>query len=142
MSNAKSICIQVRVNPRHECVFVFPPTFPSSLDSTSERPVGSSNSTDSSQKEVQYYYIPTEWICIAFVTLFGLSTSTAHSASSNVSLLTIVSRIVVHTAQAVRSRYWWLFPSAIFCGLLEVAGWSGRLWASQNPYIDPPVILQ
>jgi len=85
--------------------------------------MSSSNGTDNSQKQVQYYYIPTEWICIIFVVLFGLST-------------------IVHTAQVVRSRYWWLFPSAIFCGLLEIAGWSGRLWASQNPYIKPPVILQ
>ena len=50
--------------------------------------------------------------------------------------------IVVHTVQAYRFYLWWLFPSAIFCGFLELAGWSGRLWSSQNPYIQEPYILQ
>ncbi|KAI0282477.1 RTA-like protein [Russula aff. rugulosa BPL654] len=31
---------------------------------------------------------------------------------------------------SIHSRFWWLFPSAIFCGVLELVGWSGRLWSS------------
>jgi len=84
--------------------------------------MSSSNSTDNGQKQVQYFYIPTEWVCILFVVLFGLTT-------------------IIHTVQAVRSRYWWLFPTAILCGLLELAGWGSRLWSNKNPYIDLPVII-
>ncbi|KAN0109791.1 RTA1-like protein [Russula decolorans] len=84
--------------------------------------MSSSNSTDNSQ-QLQYKYIPTEWICITFIALFGVST-------------------FVHTAQAIRARLWWLFPSAIFCGVLEITGWGGRLWSSHNPYLEAPFILQ
>jgi hypothetical protein len=49
---------------------------------------------------------------------------------------------VIHTVQAVRSRLWWLFPSAIFCGFLELVGWSARLWSSHSPYLETPFIMQ
>ena len=90
-------------------------------------------------QQLQYNYIPTEWICITFLSLFGISTCTARSAASKGPLLTFE---IVHTVQAYRFRLWWLFPSAIFCGFLELAGWSRRLWSSQNPYIQEPYILQ
>ncbi|KAI0282480.1 RTA1-like protein [Russula aff. rugulosa BPL654] len=84
--------------------------------------MSSSNSTDNSQ-QLQYNYIPTQWICITFLTLFGVST-------------------FFHIVQAIHSRFWWLFPSAIFCGVLELAGWGGRLWSSHNPFIETPYIIQ
>ena len=58
------------------------------------------------------------------------------------SLLTVELRAVVHTVQALYFRLWWLIPSAIFCGFLELAGWSGRLWSSQNPFLQTPFIIQ
>ncbi|KAF8496745.1 RTA1-like protein [Russula emetica] len=82
-----------------------------------------SHDTDNNQQQLQYDYIPTEWICITFLALFGVST-------------------FVHTVQAIHSRFWWLFPSAIFCGILELVGWSGRLWSSQNPFLETPYIIQ
>ncbi|KAI0255342.1 RTA1-domain-containing protein [Lactifluus subvellereus] len=84
--------------------------------------MSSSNSTSSTQ-QLQYNYVPTEWICITFLSLFGIST-------------------FVHTVQALYFRLWWLIPSAIFCGFLELAGWSSRLWSSQNPFLDKPFIIQ
>ncbi|KAI0255334.1 RTA1 like protein-domain-containing protein [Lactifluus subvellereus] len=84
--------------------------------------MSSSNSTSSTQ-QLQYYYVPTEWVCITFLSLFGIST-------------------FVHTVQALYFRLWWLIPSAIFCGFLELAGWSSRLWSSQNPFLRKPVIIQ
>ncbi|KAI0255338.1 RTA1-domain-containing protein [Lactifluus subvellereus] len=84
--------------------------------------MSSSNSTGSTQQH-QYYYVPTERICITFLSLFGIST-------------------FVHTVQALYFRLWWLIPSAIFCGFLELAGWSSRLWSSQNPFLRNPVIIQ
>ncbi|KAF8496744.1 RTA1-like protein [Russula emetica] len=82
-----------------------------------------SKSTDNNQPQLQYKYIPTEWICITFLVLFGVST-------------------IIHTVQAIRSRLWWLFPSAVFCGLRELVGWSGRLWSSHNPFLETPFIIQ
>lgn len=37
---------------------------------------------------------------------------------------------VVHLAQSIRYRLWWLIPTAVVCGLAEILGWSGRLWSS------------
>jgi hypothetical protein len=50
-----------------------PSIFLSSLDSF-ERPEGSLNSTDHSRKELPYNYVPTEWVCITFLAVFGFST--------------------------------------------------------------------
>ncbi|KAJ7106332.1 RTA1-domain-containing protein [Mycena epipterygia] len=61
-----------------------------------------------------YHYVPTEWICLAFVTLFTIST-------------------VLHLGQAIRYRIWWLLPTAFVSGILEIIGWSARLWSSFNP---------
>src|SRR6266403_3465414 len=49
---------------------------------------------------------------------------------------------VVHIVQAIRFRLWWLFPTAIFCGILETTGWSARLWMSRNPFLATLVIIQ
>ena len=50
--------------------------------------------------------------------------------------------IVVHIAQAHRFRLWWLFPTAVLCGLLEILGWSGRLWSSRNPTLHKAFVMQ
>lgn len=49
---------------------------------------------------------------------------------------------VAHAAQSIYYRMKWLIPTACFCGALEVAGWSGRLWSHFSPYVDPPFQLQ
>ncbi|KAH9977067.1 RTA1 like protein-domain-containing protein [Lactifluus volemus] len=85
--------------------------------------MSSSNSTSDTLHRIQYGYVPTEWVAITFILLFGIST-------------------FVHTIQALRSRLWWLIPSVIFCGFLEVIGWSSRLWSSQNPSIFRPFVIQ
>jgi len=70
-----------------------------------------------------YHYIPTHYVTIIFVVLFGLSTS-------------------MHLFQAVKYRMWWLLPTVCLCGLLEVLGWSERLWSSINPFIVIPFQIQ
>ena len=49
---------------------------------------------------------------------------------------------VAHAAQSIHYRMKWLIPTACFCGALEVAGWSGRLWSHFSPYLDSPFQLQ
>ncbi|RXW23951.1 hypothetical protein EST38_g1927 [Candolleomyces aberdarensis] len=57
-----------------------------------------------------YSYTPSEAVTIIMVALFLVST-------------------VVHAGQAVRSKLWYLLPTVVFSGLLEVVGWAGRLWS-------------
>lgn len=70
-----------------------------------------------------YNYVPTEWVCIMFIALFAISTS-------------------IHIAQAVRYRMWWLLATPVVSGILEMIGWSGRLWSSHNPTLRTPFIMQ
>ncbi|KAJ7677166.1 RTA1-like protein [Mycena rosella] len=70
-----------------------------------------------------YHYVPTKWICLAFVTLFTIST-------------------VLHFGQAIRYRVWWLLPTAFVSGLLEILGWSTRLWSSFSPLKLLPFEIQ
>ncbi|KAI0303352.1 RTA1-domain-containing protein [Multifurca ochricompacta] len=79
--------------------------------------------TNSDVLNLPYNYVPTEWVCIVFVALFGVSCT-------------------IHIVQAIRFRLWWLFPTAVLCGLLEVIGWSGRLWSSKNPFLQTPFLMQ
>jgi hypothetical protein len=67
-----------------------PSTFLSAPDSF-ERLEGSSNSTDHSPKLLPYNYVPTEWICITFLAVFGLSTCrTPPKLSTDFESLTMV----------------------------------------------------
>ncbi|KAG1883255.1 RTA-like protein, partial [Suillus subluteus] len=61
-----------------------------------------------------YHYVPTEWICVLFVVLYSISAA-------------------LHLGQALKYKLWWMIPTATFAGLLEILGWSARLWSSQNP---------
>ncbi|TFY66736.1 hypothetical protein EVG20_g4352 [Dentipellis fragilis] len=70
-----------------------------------------------------YGYVPTEWVGIAFVSLFAVSTAT-------------------HFVQAIYYRTWWLLATAFMCGLLEIGGWAARLWSSFSPTLLKPYIIQ
>jgi hypothetical protein len=37
---------------------------------------------------------------------------------------------------------WWLLPTAALCGVIELLGWSGRLWSSISPTADTPFLMQ
>jgi len=49
---------------------------------------------------------------------------------------------VVHAFQSIYHRMKWLIYTVCFCGALEVAGWSGRLWSHFSVYLNPPFQLQ
>ncbi|KAI0353300.1 RTA1-domain-containing protein [Trametes cingulata] len=70
-----------------------------------------------------YGYVPTEWICILFIALFGVSTA-------------------IHLGQTVWSRLWWLLGTTVLAGLIEIIGWSGRLWSSISPTLLDPFLMQ
>ncbi|KAJ6571120.1 RTA1 like protein-domain-containing protein [Mycena capillaripes] len=71
----------------------------------------------------EYGYVPQEYVAVIFVSLFGLST-------------------VLHIGQATYYRMWWLFPTAVLCGIGEIIGWSGRLWSSFSPTLHDPFMMQ
>jgi hypothetical protein len=59
-------------------------------------------------------------------------------------LLCVKSRpsLVVHLGYATFYRMWWLFPTIGLCGVLEIVGWSGRLWSSFSPLLGGPFKIQ
>ncbi|KAG1784509.1 uncharacterized protein HD556DRAFT_1315021 [Suillus plorans] len=77
-----------------------------------------------------YTYVPTEWICILYI--FLLSTVDGHDL--------ILS--VIHLSQALKFRLWWMLPTATFAGVLEILGWSARLWSSHSSKILTPYEMQ
>ncbi|KAI0057328.1 RTA1-domain-containing protein [Artomyces pyxidatus] len=70
-----------------------------------------------------YIYFPTEWVCATLLSLFALST-------------------LIHVGQAIYFRIWWLFPTAVVAGILEVLGWTGRTWSSLNAKPFTPYLMQ
>jgi len=70
-----------------------------------------------------YGYVPKEWIPILFVVLFSISAT-------------------IHAAQALHTPLWWLFPTVCTAGILEIIGWSARLWSRSNPYAKTPYLMQ
>jgi hypothetical protein len=50
--------------------------------------------------------------------------------------------IVLHFSQTIYYRMWWLLPTVGLCGLLEIIGWSGRIWSSLNPPLISPFQMQ
>ncbi|KAJ7474025.1 RTA1 like protein-domain-containing protein [Mycena latifolia] len=70
-----------------------------------------------------YNYTPTKWICITFVSLFSVSTC-------------------LHLAQAIIYRLWFMLPTAVFCGVIEILGWSARTWSSISPNQLRPYEIQ
>ncbi|KAI6043620.1 RTA1 like protein-domain-containing protein, partial [Pisolithus marmoratus] len=70
-----------------------------------------------------YNYVPTQWICVTFVALFSINT-------------------VLHFYRSFKFRMWWLIPTAVVAGFLEILGWSARLWSSVSPRLLTPFELQ
>ncbi|KAF9534640.1 RTA1-like protein [Crepidotus variabilis] len=70
-----------------------------------------------------YNYIPSQTVAIIVLVLFSVST-------------------ITHVAQAAWFRTWWLLPTAAFCGIIEILGWSGRLWSSISPFLEIPFQIQ
>ncbi len=89
-----------------------------------------------------YGYVPTEWVCILFIALFAVSTSEYRTSTHEMHIAHICMLLVMHSAQAIRSRLWWLLPTVFVAGIGEILGWSARLWSSQNVYLSDPFIMQ
>jgi hypothetical protein len=49
---------------------------------------------------------------------------------------------VLHLGQALKYKLWWMIPTATFAGILEILGWSARLWSSRSPKLLTPYEMQ
>jgi hypothetical protein len=76
-----------------------------------------------SASDTIYGYFPSKSVAITFLTLYSVST-------------------LLHVAQATYHRTYWLYVTAAFCGVIEILGWSGRLWSSISPFLDIPFQIQ
>ncbi|KAI0361568.1 RTA1-like protein [Trametes cingulata] len=70
-----------------------------------------------------YGYLPTAWVNDLFLTLFVIST-------------------VLHFAQTIRSRAWWLLPTVVLAGSGEIIGWVGRTLSHYKPLDHNAYIIQ
>ncbi|KDR68318.1 hypothetical protein GALMADRAFT_78795, partial [Galerina marginata CBS 339.88] len=74
-------------------------------------------------EESPYHYVPSRAVAIVMISLFGVST-------------------IVYAGQAARYRRLWLIPTAGLCGLIEILGWSGRLWSTFSPLLSTPFQIE
>jgi len=74
-----------------------------------------------------------------FLVLFGLSTGKRKRLRCSVSDLALA--IAMHTWQCVKYRSWWFLPTVV-TGMLELFGWSARLWLSKSPLALTPYKIQ
>ncbi|GJE86182.1 RTA1 domain-containing protein [Phanerochaete sordida] len=77
----------------------------------------SSNTTATGSDDIwdssPYHYVPTEYVAIIFIVLFGITTASWF-------------------VTALWYRLWFLLPTAFLAGAGEVLGWAGRLWSNRN----------
>ncbi|KAE9394561.1 RTA1 like protein [Gymnopus androsaceus JB14] len=79
--------------------------------------------SESDAISLPYNYVPTQYVAIIMLTLFGIST-------------------ILHTGQAIYFRTWWALLTIVVAGLLEIMGWSARLWSSISPNLLSPYEMQ
>lgn len=70
-----------------------------------------------------YGYTPSSAWCTAFIVMFSVSA-------------------LIHSLQAWRAKYWVVYPTLVLGALIEILGWSGRLWSSENVLFITPFLVQ
>ncbi|KAF8595570.1 RTA1-domain-containing protein [Ceratobasidium sp. AG-I] len=74
-------------------------------------------------EELPFNYIPTGWVGIIFLVLFGITTAT-------------------HLLEAIFFRSWYMIPTLVLCGFCEVLGWAGRYWGHVSPHNGDAFMMQ
>ncbi|KAH6908163.1 RTA1 like protein-domain-containing protein [Coprinopsis sp. MPI-PUGE-AT-0042] len=75
------------------------------------------DSLDGIPLDEQYGYVPSLPVAIVFIVLFSVTTT-------------------------IRRRTWFMLGTVVLCGVLEILGWSGRLWAHYDPLGATPFQIQ
>jgi hypothetical protein len=79
-----------------------------------------------------YMYVPTPAVCLMFIALFGVALSGYPSSLPSFSTFLTTFVIAGHLIRACWHRAWFMFPTVLLGVTVEVLGWSGRYWSSQN----------
>ncbi|KAG8732328.1 hypothetical protein FRC12_019332 [Ceratobasidium sp. 428] len=74
-------------------------------------------------QDLPFNYIPTGWVGITFLALFGVTTS-------------------AHLLQAVIFRTWFMIPTLVMCGVGELIGWGARYWGHVSPTNHDAFLMQ
>ncbi|KAJ9094716.1 hypothetical protein QFC21_005874 [Naganishia friedmannii] len=105
-------------------------------------------------RESPYGYTPSAGVCITSIVLFSVSTaihvvqaiyysiqrrrhSRALAATNDDG-----SGVVVANTYTRQPSYWWILATLVPGGLLEIVGWAGRYWSSQNVLNIQPFLMQ
>ncbi|KAJ3536791.1 hypothetical protein NMY22_g5878 [Coprinellus aureogranulatus] len=70
-----------------------------------------------------YNYVPSKAAGYVLISLFALST-------------------FAHAGVAIYRRLWWILPTIVLCGILELVGWAARIYSSYEPYEINPFTIQ
>ncbi|KAG9118476.1 hypothetical protein FRC07_007001, partial [Ceratobasidium sp. 392] len=73
--------------------------------------------------DLPFNYVPTGWIGILFIALFGVTTAT-------------------HLLEAIILRTWFMIPTLVLCGIGETIGWAGRYWGHVSPTNEDAFMMQ
>ncbi|CAE6413256.1 putative protein C17G6,02c [Schizosaccharomyces pombe 972h-] [Rhizoctonia solani] len=73
--------------------------------------------------DLPFNYVPTGWIGITFLALFGVTTAG-------------------HLLQALLLRTMYMLPTLVLCGICELLGWAGRYWGHVNPQNGDAFMMQ
>jgi hypothetical protein len=87
--------------------------------------------TWSLEADTTYHYVPSETVCLIMIALFALTTGSSTFFNTSARGLT-TSNAAAHVTQAIHMRTHWLFPTAVLAGMIELIGWFGRLWSTQD----------
>ncbi|KAH7338428.1 RTA1-domain-containing protein [Rhizoctonia solani] len=81
------------------------------------------NEHQSPEERLPFNYVPTGWVGIVFLVLFGLTT-------------------FGHLLQAILFRTRYMIPTLVLCGVGELLGWAGRYWGHVNPHTGDAFMMQ
>ncbi|KAH7338435.1 RTA1 like protein-domain-containing protein [Rhizoctonia solani] len=70
-----------------------------------------------------FQYVPTGWVGIMFLVLFGITTAT-------------------HLFEAIYFRTMYMIPTLVLCGVGELLGWGGRYWGHVDPLSRDAFMMQ
>ncbi|KAG9100110.1 hypothetical protein FRC06_004512 [Ceratobasidium sp. 370] len=75
---------------------------------------GTAGQLDPDVVDMPFNYVPTGWVGITFLVLFGVVTA-------------------AHLLEAIFLRTWFMIPTVVLCGIGELVGWAGRYWGHLSP---------
>ncbi|CAE6432470.1 unnamed protein product [Rhizoctonia solani] len=70
-----------------------------------------------------FQYIPTGWVGITFLVLFGMTTT-------------------AHLFEAIYFQTTYMIPTLVLCGVGELLGWGGRYWGHTDPLSRDAFMMQ